>query len=86
MTVTAISGDHFTCSGTGSVTVETRAGRRVEIPVWVVSDPPMIGGDLIIGMAGITALGGVAVVGQSEVQFCGARIDRHRTWTLQISM
>ena len=70
VTVTTISGDPFTCSGKGTVAVQTPSGQHADVEVLVVSERPM-GADMIIGMAGIAALGGITVIRPTEVRFCG---------------
>ncbi|XP_045101323.1 uncharacterized protein LOC123498225 [Portunus trituberculatus] len=69
--VTTISGDTFRCTGVGEVSVETPAGLCARLEALVVSQPPL-GADVVLGIAGIEALGGVTVKSASDVQFCGA--------------
>ena len=47
VTVTTISGDPFTCSGKGTVAVQTPSGQHADVEVLVVSERPM-GADMII--------------------------------------
>lgn len=71
ISVTTMSGDQFCCAGVGSVDVRTSTGQQAQLEVLVVDERPM-GVDLILGMSGITALGGISVRGPSDVHFCGA--------------
>ena len=71
MPVTTMSGDRFECGGVGRVCVETTSGQRAELDVLVTSERPM-GVEMVLGITGITALGGVSVESASEVRFCGA--------------
>ena len=66
-----MSGEPFYCSGTGTVTVSTATGQSAELDVLVMEDRPM-GVDAVIGVPGISALGGVMVGSPSDVRFCGA--------------
>ena len=69
--VTTISGDELKCSGVGNVTVEAPTGHRASLEALVVEERPL-GVDMVLGVAGISALGGVTVLSASEVRFCGA--------------
>ena len=71
MRVTTISGGELMCSGVGSVVVQAPTGHCASLEVLVVEKRPL-GVDLVLGVAGITALGGVTVLSSSEVRFCGA--------------
>ena len=53
------------------MTVETFTGLRALMQALVVNEPPL-GVDVVLGIAGIEALGGVVVKSSSDVQFCGA--------------
>ena len=66
-----VGGQRLCCDGVGRVTVETPEGRRVTISVLVLGQRPL-GVDLILGMSGIVAVGGVVVRSPSDVSFCGA--------------
>ncbi|XP_043201309.1 uncharacterized protein LOC122370107 [Amphibalanus amphitrite] len=66
-----MSGDEFQCTGSGSADVVTVTGQRARVSVLVVSERPL-GVELIIGMSGISSLGGVSVQSPSQVRFCGA--------------
>ena len=69
--VTTISGGELRCSGVGTVTVEAPTGHRASLEVLVVEERPL-GVDVVLGVAGISALGGVTVLSPAEVRFCGA--------------
>ena len=69
--VMTTSGEPFYCSGTGTVTVSTSTGQSAELDVLVMEDRPM-GVDAVIGVPGISVLGGVMVGSPSDVRFCGA--------------
>ena len=69
--VTTTSGDELRCSGVSSVTVEAPTGHRASLEALVVEQRPL-GVDMVLGVAGISALGGVTVISPSEVRFCGA--------------
>ena len=73
VSVTTVGGERLTCDGVGRVVVETPSGQRAEVSVLVLSRRPL-GVDLILGMGGISALGGVVVRSPSEVAFCGGAI------------
>ena len=66
-----MSGDPFQCSGVGSASVETVSGQRAVVDVLVVHERPM-GVEMVLGITGISALGGVSVESPSKVRFCGA--------------
>ena len=68
--VTTLSGDPFRCSGIGSVSVETLDGQRAQLDVLVVDSKPM-GVDMILGMSGISSLGGISIRRSSDIRFCG---------------
>ena len=51
--------------------LQTPNGTKVQLTVLIVDRPPL-GLDMILGMAGISALGGVSVKTPSELRFCGA--------------
>ena len=74
VSVTTMGGDEFLCSGSGSADVVTRTGQRARLSVLVVSERPL-GVELIIGMSGISSLGGVSVQTPAQVRFCGS--DAH---------
>ena len=68
--LTTVGGQRLCCDGVGRVTVETTERRQREtIPVLVLGQRPL-GVDLILGMSGIAALGGVVVRSPSDVSFC----------------
>ena len=69
--VTTMNGSPFHCSGVGTVCLSTMTGQTAEVNVLVLEEPPM-GLDLVIGVPGISALGGVTVGSPSDVRFCGA--------------
>ena len=68
--VTTMGGDLIDCCGMGQVTVET-GDRRVRLEALVVPSRPM-GVDAILGMTGISAMGGVSVRAPADVRFCAA--------------
>ena len=67
--VTTISGGSLRCLGVGSVDVETPTGRRAALDVLVVDQRPL-GADMVLGISGISALGGVTVRSPDEARFC----------------
>ena len=69
--VTSMSGDPFFCDGVGKVAVETASGQAAVVDVLVVNEKPL-GVEMVIGVSGISALGGVLIGSQREVRFCGA--------------
>ena len=69
--VTTISGGVLECCGTGSAVVEVSGGSRATLEIVVVNRRPL-GVDMVLGVAGISALGGVTVLSPTEVRFCGA--------------
>ena len=70
-TVRTMSGDPFTCCGVGNVNVRVPNGASAQLKVLIIDRPPL-GLDMILGMSGISALGGVYVLTPSELRFCGA--------------
>ena len=71
MRVTTISGSVLECCGIGSVDVEASSGQRAALQTVVVNRRPL-GVDMVLGVRGISALGGVTVLSPTEVRFCGA--------------
>lgn len=71
--ITTISGGLFQCVGVGRVTLETPTGQRAEVWALVAREKPL-GVDVVLGIAGISALGGVVVKSSSEVQFCAPKL------------
>lgn len=69
--VTTISGGSLRCRGVSSVEVETPTGRRAVLEALVVDQRPL-GADMVLGMSGISALGGVTVLSPDEARFCAA--------------
>ena len=69
--VTTISGGSLRCCGVGSVDVETPEGRRASLEALVVDQRPL-GAEMVLGMSGISALGGVTVRSPVRAQFCAA--------------
>ena len=69
-TVTTMSGDSFSCSGVGRALVRTATSQSAEVDVLVLESRPM-GVDMVLGITGISALGGVTVGSLSDVRFCG---------------
>ncbi|KAF0314327.1 hypothetical protein FJT64_015207 [Amphibalanus amphitrite] len=69
--VTTISGGQLECCGVGAVVVEAPTGHRGTLETVVVEKRPL-GVDMVLGIAGVSALGGVTVLSPSEVRFCGA--------------
>lgn len=74
--MTTISGDKLQCCGTGSIEVKT-TDRRVKLEVLVVPERPL-GVDIVLGMNGITALGGISLRTPTDVEFCAAAAVAHR--------
>lgn len=73
VTVTTVGDEKLSCNGVGQVTVETSSGQMAEISVLVMEKEPL-GVDMILGMDGISALGGVSVKSPAEVVFCGGAV------------
>lgn len=69
--VTTISGGSLHCRGLGSVDVEAPTGRRASVEALIVDQRPL-GVDMVLGMSGISALGGVIVQSSDDAQFCAA--------------
>lgn len=68
--IITISEDTFQCTRIGKITLETSTGLSAQIQPLVVSELPL-GVDIMLGIAGIEALGGVVVKLLTDVQFCG---------------
>ena len=58
--VFTMNGDRVPCCGIGQVCLEASPGRRTWVDVLVMEGRPM-GHDMILGMNGISSLGGVTV-------------------------
>ena len=69
--VTTISGGSLRCRAVGSVEVETLTGRRAVLEALVVDQRPL-GADMVLGMSGIGALGGVTVLSPDDTRFFAA--------------
>ena len=69
--VTTISGSELKCCGVCGVVVEAPTGHRAALETVVVEKRPL-SVDLVLGVSGISALGGVTVLSPAEVRFCGA--------------
>ncbi|XP_037069745.1 uncharacterized protein LOC119091199, partial [Pollicipes pollicipes] len=65
-----INGQELRCCGTGSIVINT-TDRRVTLEVLVVPGRPLCV-DVVLGMNGITALGGISVRTPTDVRFYGA--------------
>lgn len=70
--ITTISGDSFQCVGVSRVTLETHTGQRAQVCALVAGEKPL-GVDVVLGIAGILALGSIVLKSSSEVQFCDTR-------------
>ena len=70
VTLTTVNGGTLCCSGVARVAVECQ-DRRVTLEALVVPDRPL-GVELILGMSGITALGGVSLRTPTDVTFRAA--------------
>lgn len=68
--VTSMSGDPFFSSGVGLVQVRADSGQSAEVNVLVLDEKP-VGIEMVLGIPGISALGGVAIGSPSDVKFCG---------------
>ena len=68
VSVMTVSGDRYWCEGTGVVEVRSQSGDAVSVRVLVVSRKPL-GFEFILGMNGVSALGGVAVSAENHVRF-----------------
>ncbi|KRX11860.1 hypothetical protein T07_3627, partial [Trichinella nelsoni] len=68
VTITTMCGQAMGCEGTGVVQLRPRGKGPIEVEVIVVRSKPL-GYDLILGMNGIAALGGVTVSGGRCVRF-----------------
>ena len=71
--VTTISGGSLRCRGPGSVDIETPTGRRVSLEALVVDQRPL-GVETVLGMSGISTLGGVTVRSPDGAKFCAAAV------------
>ena len=71
--ITTMSGDRLCCRGVGRVSVRLPDGHEAQLEVLVVEEKPM-GVDVVLGMTGITSLGGVNVRNPADVRFCGAAV------------
>ena len=71
--LTTVGGERLSCDGVGRVTVETSAGQRAEISALVMDQRPL-GVELILGVDGISALGGVIVKSPTDLVFCGGAV------------
>lgn len=70
--ITTISGDSFQCIGVGNVVMETPTGQRAQINALIMCEQPL-GVDVVLGISGISALGGVIVKSPFDIQFCGSK-------------
>ena len=68
VSVMTVSGDRYWCEGTGVVEVRSQSGESVSVRVLVVSRKPL-GFEFILGMNGVSALGGVTVSAENHVRF-----------------
>ena len=68
VSVTTVSGERYWCEGTGEVSVRLQSGKSVSVAVLVVARKPL-GFDFILGMNGVSALGGVTVSSSDRVSF-----------------
>ena len=68
VSVTTISGERFKCVGTSEVKVRLLSGPTVIVTALVMRDRPL-GFDFVMGMSGISALGGVTVRSLDDVIF-----------------
>lgn len=73
--ITTVGGERLRCDGDGTISVETTTGQRASIPVLVMGCKP-IGMDLILGMTGISRLGGVTIESPHRLRFCGVAVSR----------
>ena len=67
VTMTTVNGGKLRCKGVANVAVDCE-GKRVMVAVLVVPDRPL-GMDVVLGMSGITALGGVSLRTPTDVSF-----------------
>ena len=68
--MTTVNGGTLRCSGVADVAIECQ-GKRVMLAALVVPNRPL-GMDLVLGMSGITALGGVSLRTPADVSFRAA--------------
>ncbi|KAK4319771.1 hypothetical protein Pmani_009323 [Petrolisthes manimaculis] len=68
VTILTISGKEQQCEGTGVVCLQLSNGVSTEVKVFVVNTNPL-GFPFILGMNGVTALGGVTVSAHRKVRF-----------------
>ena len=68
ISVTTMSGQQQRCRGTGRVTVRTANGVEAMVEALIVDFKPL-GMDCILGMTGITALGGVTICPPDRAKF-----------------
>ena len=74
-----VSGERSECDGVGQVSVELEDGTKAVFSALVVREKPL-GLDLILGMDGIEALGGVTVLSANQARFgaedvCAAAVE-----------
>ncbi|KFD45895.1 hypothetical protein M513_13233 [Trichuris suis] len=65
-----VDGKEWRCRGYGVVCLESAASGRVTVVV-ILADMQPLGFDFILGMNGITAIGGVSIDGERRVRFGG---------------
>ena len=63
-----MSGERCECDGVGQVSVQPQSGVKAVVSALVVREKPL-GLDLILGMDGIEALGGVTVLSATQARF-----------------
>lgn len=66
--VVTVSGESYQCMGTGVVQVQLASGMSVSVSAIIVPSKPLNFG-FILGMNGITALGGVTVCSPKDIRF-----------------
>ncbi|KFD62504.1 hypothetical protein M514_25354 [Trichuris suis] len=66
--LTTVDGKEFRCEGTGLIRLQPAGRDPIEVEA-IVTETELLRFDFILGMNGITALGGVTVVSQRRVQF-----------------
>ena len=70
VSVVTVSGQQLKCAGTAEVDVEVPGLRPVMVSALVVEERPL-GFNVILGMDGVEAFGGVMVRSPSDVRFAG---------------
>lgn len=69
-----VNGGTLKCCGTVNVIVDHHRDQRIVLAALVVPERPL-GVDMVLGMSGITALGGISLRTPTDVRFCAAAAE-----------